>query len=70
VAGGALRHPREECHRFYPKDFLITFLFYDDLFWVLHDVPLPDPKFRLIFKRWHRQHQASTESLMYEVTVA
>jgi hypothetical protein len=56
--------------RFHPEDFLVTFSFYDDLLRVLHDPPLPDPNLQLIFKRWRRQHQASVESLLFEVTMA
>jgi hypothetical protein len=59
-----------QIRRFFPEDFLISFSFYDDMLRVLHD-PLPSvAPFLLVLKRWRRQALASTESLLYQVTVA
>jgi hypothetical protein len=40
--------------RYYPKDFLITFSFYDDMLWVLHDPLPPSASLILVIKRWRR----------------
>jgi hypothetical protein len=56
--------------RYQPEDFLICFSFLDDMLWVLHDRPLANPPFTLVFKRWHRQLNASAEKLFFRVTVA
>jgi hypothetical protein len=46
-----------QCHRpsIPPKDFPITFKFYDDMLQVLHDPLPPATLFSLLFKRWRRQ---------------
>jgi hypothetical protein len=55
--------------RYYPKDFLITFFYYDDFVRVPHDHPQPGANLTFVFKRWRRQLSALVEQLCFRVKV-